>query len=689
MFIVRLIRKFFSLLRSDLTGHEIGLGFCLGMLLGTIPFSSVWAVIAVLLLMLVFRSSFSAFLLAAILVKALSFAVIPIQFSLGEWALEGPLAGLFSWLVRQPVLALLDLHRYVVAGGILFTMIVSIPCYPILRYLTGKYRKTVQHWTQTSPAYARFTRFPLIRFFTWLFMGKKKGDYQEVLELKRSPVRKGVLVLTGALIVVVWILGMIFGDRVAKKGFEGGLSRATRSDVACRKLNLGLLMGSLNLEDFRVYEKNKDKGIVSAIQVSSDLSMFELLRLHLVFDEIKIQNMDFRVERNEAGRLNIGNARQKEPSKKGGPEKAPGATSLADFWQQKKLARDLVDRFLEYLFSPPDEAEQAARFEEVKEACLKIKDYAALFADYLLEGDQPLVVIDDLWITGLRLRLEDAAEKGAGAAFSNLALHATALSSNPRLYGQDSVIELGNNGLNDPTFYLKFTSNWSNPSPVHRLELRLVDLPTEAVTGHLKPGRDLILKDGTVRCDATATFRSSDMDLESRIGLKGLEITAAKPRKKILGLDGKLFCRGLTEFLKDAPLETVVSVSGAYDDLTVKVDDQGLIESVKTGIMRTGDRLLEEQLETQMAEARALADKELDEAQKRLDEKRGKLEEKMKDKFGDELGEQLADDLEGIFGEKDQKEAGDELMNQTKGFLDGLSKKDEKKKKKKEKGEKE
>ena len=33
MFIVRLIRKFFSLLRSKLTGHEIALGFCLGILL--------------------------------------------------------------------------------------------------------------------------------------------------------------------------------------------------------------------------------------------------------------------------------------------------------------------------------------------------------------------------------------------------------------------------------------------------------------------------------------------------------------------------------------------------------------------------------------------------------------------------------------------------------------------------------
>ncbi|MBU0753983.1 MAG: hypothetical protein KJ645_02515, partial [Planctomycetes bacterium] len=87
MFVIKLIRKFFSLLRSNLTGHEIALGFCLGLLLGTIPFSSVWAVVAVLILMMVFRASFSAFLFSAILLKALSFAVTPILFSLGEVAL--------------------------------------------------------------------------------------------------------------------------------------------------------------------------------------------------------------------------------------------------------------------------------------------------------------------------------------------------------------------------------------------------------------------------------------------------------------------------------------------------------------------------------------------------------------------------------------------------------------------------
>jgi len=57
MFLVRMIRKLFSLLRSNLTAHEIALGFCLGLLGGCIPVSSIWAFAAVLLIMLAVRAS--------------------------------------------------------------------------------------------------------------------------------------------------------------------------------------------------------------------------------------------------------------------------------------------------------------------------------------------------------------------------------------------------------------------------------------------------------------------------------------------------------------------------------------------------------------------------------------------------------------------------------------------------------
>ncbi|MHC4945898.1 MAG: hypothetical protein ACYTG7_23030, partial [Planctomycetota bacterium] len=617
------------------------------------------------------------------LIKALAFLIDPLLFRLGEFALEGALAGLFSWVVKQPVLALLDLHRYVVAGGILFTILASLLCYPLLYFLTKKYRKAVLRWTETSPAFASFTRFPLIKFLTWLLMGKKKGDYAEMLELRKSPIRKGAVVLLVSLVAMVWIFGAIFGDTVAKAGFEGGLSRVTQSDVKTRVLNLSLLKGRLNLEDLRVYERREEKGIVSAVMLSSDLSVLDLLRKHLVFDEIKIQNMDFRVERDEKGRLNIGKKTPKKPAEKRAGKKED-RQGLHDFWKQKDLARDVIEKVLDFLFVPEDEEASRARLEEAKQAFVELKDYAAIFADYLIAGDQPLVVIENLRIDGLKLKLEDAGEKGAGHVFSNLSVRAKALSSNPMLYKKDSVIELGNNGLEDPTFHLKFTMNWSNPDPVHRLDLRINDLPPELVLKYLDPGDKLAFTDGAIQMASKTSFRASGLRSNTRIQLQGMNIAPVRPGEKILGLDGDLFCRGLTEFLKDSPLETVVKIRGAYDRLSLEIDDKGLLDSVREGIQRTGNRLLQEQFDQQLAQARALADEKLDKAQQRLDRKKKKLENKLKGKVGDELGEAVGKDLEGLLG--DEEETGKDLLDTAEGLLGGMGKKkDAEKKEKKEK----
>jgi uncharacterized protein (TIGR03546 family) len=635
-----------------------------------------------LLLILVLRASFAAFIFAALLVKALSFLINPLLFTLGEFALEGPLTGFFSIVVNQPVLALLDLHRYVVAGGILFTLICSVFCYPLLYFLTQKYRKTVLHWTETSPSFARFARFPLVRFFTWLFMGKKKGDYQETMEAKRSPVRKGVVVLLVSFLLVAWVFSLLFGDGLAKAGFESGLSRAMDADVTTRDLTLSLLRGSLALEEFVVYERDEKKGIVKALKFTGDLSMHALLKRHLVFDEIKIENMDFKVDRDAEGRLSLD--QKQRPDQKDDKEKEAGMGlpmagrfRLSDFWQQEDLARDMVRKVLETLFPSQEEEDRRAEHDAVKEEYAAMKRFADLFADFLLEGDQPLVVIENLWINGLNMRLEDASEEGPPRLFQGLSFHATELSSNPVLYGKDSLITLANRQGEDPTFELELRLNWSNPDPAHHLKIRIRDLPGDEVLKCLNPGKDLAFQKGTIHLESDTVLNPMEMKSVNRFRLKGMEVSLAEPGKKILGFDGTLFCKGLTAFLKDTPLETEVTLTGPYDSLDIEVDDRGLIESVKQGILSTGDRLLQEQFDQQMEKVQALADQKREEVEDRLSEKQAELEEKLKDKAGEALGEEIGKGLDGILKGKEDDKGG--LLDKA-GDLFG-------KKKKKKKGE--
>ncbi|MFH2000979.1 MAG: TIGR03546 family protein, partial [Planctomycetota bacterium] len=581
MFIIKLIRRFFSLLRSNLTSHEIALGFCMGLLLGCLPFSSIWAVATVLLITLLLRASFSSFIAAVVVVKALSFLIAPILFALGEFALEGPPAGLFAAAVKQPVLALLDLHRYVVAGSLFFAVICSAVLYPLIYFLSQKYRKAIIKWSETSQRFARFTRFPLIRFLTWLFMGKKKGDFKETLALKKNPIRKGALILLLVFGLVLCLFLTFFGDPIAKAGLETGVAQVTDSKVEVRQLALDFLDGSLGLEDFYVYERDEEKGILRAVSLKGDLSVTALLKRHLVFDEIAIQNMDFRVARDEHGNLNLGRSKVK-PDRESPPDAGmlEGAKSLSDLWQKKGLAHDILNHLLDYLFSEKT-TDPAERIEEIKRDCERLKNYAAYFADFLLEGNQPLLVINNLKINGLKLKMEDATEKGTSQVFSDLSLHATALSSNPRLFGKDSLIEVGDDLLNEGSFFLKFTFNWSSPEPVHRLELRFRDLSSEVVMQYIKPGNDLSFSGGTVGLTADVALRIHALESKCRFRLQGVNVSLSTPGKKILGFDGELFCRGITEFLKDAPLETEVTITGPYNNLAIDVDDKGLIDSVK------------------------------------------------------------------------------------------------------------
>lgn len=637
MFIVRLIRKIFGLLRSNLTGHEIGLGFCLGILLGCIPLSSWAAVAAVFLITLLFRTSLSAFFIAALLVKTLSFLMDPLLFRLGEFALEGPLKGIFSWMINTPVLALLDLHRYVVAGGILFTLIASALCYPSLYFLSRRYRASILRWRSTSPAFEKFARFPLVRFLNWLLSGEKKGDHWELPETRKNPIRTGAVVLLAAFAVVLCLFTVLFGDALAKVGFETGLSMVTDTEVNTRDLTLGVLQGTLGLEDLFIREWEKKKSIVSAVTLSSDLSVSALLRRRLVFDRISIMNMDFRAERDHEGRFNLG--RRKGPGLRLPRIEGPSVDvrSAADFWQQKGLARDVIEKLLDHLF--PDVETTLARLEALKRRTLERGEYSDLYAHSLLGGDQPFVVIEDLKIEGLKLKLKDESEKGPGHSFESLTLHATALSSNPVLYKKDSVIELYTGEHYDSApFRLRFVLAWSRPGADHHLKIQFREIPSDEVVKYIDPGDELVFEGGAVSLESQASFGPEGLDSTIDFRLFNVNVRPVRPKKKILGLEGKLLCRGLTEFLKDTPLTTSVAIQGPYDALKIHVDDKGLIASVEEGIQRTGDRLLQEEMDRQLDRIHNRLDEKLKEGEKRLDEKVEKLEDKLTEKLNRLLG---------------------------------------------------
>lgn len=651
MFLVRMIRKLFSLLRSNLTAHEIALGFCLGILAGGIPFSSVWAMAAVVLIVLAVRSSFSSFLLALIVVKALSFLLLPVLFSLGEYALDGPLSGIFAAAATTPGLALLDPHRYVVAGALLFALCAAVPAYIVIYVAVNRYRLALIGWSEKSPRYNAITGSAPIRFLTWLFMGKK-GDYAAAAEAHRSFFRKGALILLACFAALIWIVGFFFGNALTGMGIEAGLSAALDAQVFLEDTNIGFVNGKLSLNRLIVqeYEKKGKKGEITEVTYfEGDLNVTELLRRHLVFEKIDMGQMTFSARRDAEGRFNLGEPRRKK--KRPRPEDAPDDEGLlphvGDLWDQEELARDIVERLLDWLFPPEETAEEAARREEERQKAAEDDRYLDLYAFHLLGRERPAVVIEDLWIRKLDLTLDDDGTDRDPQRFTGLTLHATNLSSNPVLLGKTSQIELfSGKDWDSAGFRLRLFLNWHSPDQFHTLNFDVIDLPTENFTTCLDSDDRFVVNGGTISMTSRSTLDINRINSENELALRNLVFSPGRDGKSILGLEPDLFCTGITEYFKTNPLTLKASLSGAYTSPRLDINEEELLRVVAEGIRNTGQKILMDEFEKQkgkvldeIAEEKAKLEQKgrekVDEATKELQEKMDeKINKKLDDFFG-------------------------------------------------------
>ncbi len=631
MFLFRLIRKIFSLFRSDLTAHEIALGLCLGILAGCIPFSSAWALTTVVLGMVVFRASFTSFFLCAGLVKFLGFAVAPVCYKLGTFLLDGSFPGFFETLANTPGIALLDVHRYVVSGGFLLALIASVPAYPLVRFLVNRYRKYLVGWAEKSPKWEAFTGNRVVKTFTWLFFGKK-GDYKETLETRKSPIRKGAILGILCFAATVALFTFFFGDAVAKAGFESGLSAAFAADVSIEDLGLSFAGGSLEFDNLFVRERKRKGEISYATLLRGNLDASELWRRRLVFEEIVLERVSVTAARDSEGNFNFGRGKKKRKKEKE-PDRKEVFSHLGDILENRELGQDIVNRLLDVIFPDKTSETVIARRKELEE----IRRYTDIYAEHLLERDAPFVVINDLWIRGLDLMLLDEGADTKKDSFTGLTLHATNLSSNPKLLGNDSVIELfsgppeaaGAGGRELRRFDLELTLRWSLPDPVHDLTVRFRDLPAGEVCGHMNEGDRIRISEGVIAMETTASLGSESFSCKNAFCLSGLVFAPAERGKKILGLDGNQFCQGLNLYLETNSLPIDVDLDGPYTAPRLRIDEKELIAVVRKGLAGAVRKVAEEKIDKEREKLEEEAKKKLKEEQDKLNEKVNKRIDKL------------------------------------------------------------
>ena len=134
LFLIKLIRKVFKQIKSDLTPCQIAVGVFLGVLMGLTPSGLHWILLFVLALF--FNCSMGMFLLCWGSFKLFFLVIAGSAFDLGFNLLAGGsgfCTGLAQFLSEAPLLAWLGYERYLVFGA----YVVAIPATPVRCLVAG------------------------------------------------------------------------------------------------------------------------------------------------------------------------------------------------------------------------------------------------------------------------------------------------------------------------------------------------------------------------------------------------------------------------------------------------------------------------------------------------------------------------------------------------------------------------
>lgn len=144
MFFLTILKKIVKILRSQGTPNQIAMGFVLGMMMALIPF---WTIqhLLILMVLIVFNLNIGSFLLSFLIFKTIAYIFDPVFHSTGYWLLveQQGLHSFWVWLYNLPLLPYTYYNNTVSLGGILFSIILSVPVFYAIRWLITNYREKI------------------------------------------------------------------------------------------------------------------------------------------------------------------------------------------------------------------------------------------------------------------------------------------------------------------------------------------------------------------------------------------------------------------------------------------------------------------------------------------------------------------------------------------------------------------
>jgi len=571
-------RRLFRILNSELTPTQIAIGVLFGMFAGFVPLGP--NTVMLLALALLVRCSFSATLLSLAVFKLIAWPLAPVSEDVGRAALTNltALDSLWRAIVHAPVLAWMELSRYVVFGGYLIGMIIAVPVFVLVRRFVQTYRTSLLTFLEERrPIRALQGRERLYRALQWLIMGG--GVRFRDAPPKRGParvIRPWSLIAVPSLALLVYGIGALAAPWFIDGVVARGTSTVAGTDVEVESASLNALTGRLSLRGLSVRDpSDADTNMLELAELTGDLGMIPLLSKRTVLNEVRIGEIRLHVKRQSDGSLNLQTVQSPAVDVRPYLEWIVEHRNQLDWGQQ-------IWRFVRsYLWPSPSTDPDRQLFRDKRD----LLPYA------------PTTAIERLEIGRLQLTLEAAESPDDLPRISMIDVIAENLAwpletnRTPIRIGLRAHIE----DQPDAQIEVTLTSSAHLVPPQTELELRaekirLADL--QALYAHTLPA---VPQEGTATLESRLTFQGATMRGRTKLIVEGLALNSPDENVSLLGLPpsaSNQLIEGISAYATGCPVALDLKMGGTLEAPTFE-GDEALLALAKRGLAMAGRTALD------------------------------------------------------------------------------------------------
>jgi uncharacterized protein (TIGR03546 family) len=516
MYPLKLIRKVFKILQSELSPAQVGAGFSLGIFMGLAPLGLHSLLLVSLALLL--RLSFSSFLIAFGLFKIFYLPLRGASYALGEAILEWPpLDPLWQTVLHWPIIAPLGFERYLLFGSYMLSFLIAIPTFFLVRFLVGKYRQSFLAYVEGSQVYQRLRERRWFKLLLWLFTG---GEARFLAPRRRGLfryLRREMLIGLPLLYLILYLLAGAIVPFFTNVIITQAGTVLVGSEVSVERSRFNLFTGRLAVEGLAVQNpQEKSEDVMAASELVIDVGILPLLGRRVIFNEGAIKELRFHVRREADGSLNIDNFKQGwrwEPYLEWLKENA----GRVDWFK-------LFQRYIEYRKQkPPRPAPPPLRGAKP------------------LQPKGPSFIMEELDIDRVHLTLQDDYRGGEFPRITGVDVVLENLSIDSRLGKRPILLSLQGQLEGGGSFRVEASLDYRREPALreYTIELKGIDLPAFAdfyaaslpvrvTSGKLTVSTKLVIEGDAVRAENNLLLEDLQLELEAD-SIFGLDpVTSAK-----------------------------------------------------------------------------------------------------------------------------------------------------------------